>query len=43
VHFGGSNLPVIADFNKNFGAQDEEFVLVLKYNLPFWFRFFKRI
>ena len=43
VHFGGSNLPVIADFNKNFGAQDEEFVLVLKYNLPFWFRFFKPI
>jgi hypothetical protein len=43
VHFGGSNLPVIADFNKNFGAQDEEFILVLKYNLPFWFRFFKRI
>ena len=43
VHFGGSNLPVIADFNKNFGAQDEEFVLVLKYNLPFWFRFFKRV
>lgn len=43
VHFGGSNLPVIADFNKNFGAQDEEFILVLKYNLPFWFRFFKRV
>lgn len=41
VHFGGSNLPVIADFNKNFGAVDEPFVLVYKNNLPFWFRIFK--
>lgn len=41
VHFGGSNLPVIADFNKNFGATDEEFVLLYKNNLPFWFRIFK--
>jgi len=41
VHFGGSNLPVIADFNKNFGAADENFVLVYKNNLPFWFRIFK--
>ncbi|MGN6646653.1 MAG: hypothetical protein ACTHJT_08985 [Cytophaga sp.] len=41
VHFGGSNLPVIADFNKNFGAQDEQFVLVYKNRLPFPFRIFK--
>lgn len=41
VHFGGSNIPVIADFNKNFGAVDEEFVLVYKNKLPFWFRIFK--
>ena len=41
VHFGGSNLPVIADFNKNFGAMDENFVLVYKNTLPFWFRIFK--
>lgn len=41
VHFGGSNLPVIADFNKNFGATDENFVLVYKNTLPFWFRIFK--
>ena len=41
VHFGGSNLPVIADFNKNFGAQDEQFVLVYKNKLPFPFRIFK--
>lgn len=41
VHFGGSNLPVIADFNKNFGATDEEFVLLYKNSLPFWFRIFK--
>jgi len=41
VHFGGSNVPVIADFNKNFGALDEEFVLVYNNKLPFWFRIFK--
>jgi len=41
VHFGGSNIPVIADFNKNFGAIDEPFVLVYKNKLPFWFRIFK--
>lgn len=41
VHFGGSNIPVIADFNKNFGAIDEDFVLVYKNKLPFWFRIFK--
>jgi hypothetical protein len=41
VHFGGSNIPVIADFNKNFGATDENFVLVYKNTLPFWFRIFK--
>ncbi|WP_157447093.1 hypothetical protein [Cytophaga aurantiaca] len=41
VHFGGSNIPVIADFNKNFGATDEQFVLAYKNNLPFWFRIFK--
>gem|GEM_PF-2267104 len=41
VHFGGSNLPVIADFNKNFGALDEDFVLIYKNSLPFWFRLFK--
>lgn len=41
IHFGGSNIPVIADFNKNFGAIDEQFVLVYKNDLPFWFRIFK--
>ena len=41
VHFGGSNLPVIADFNKNFGALDEDFILIYKNTLPFWFRLFK--
>jgi hypothetical protein len=41
VHFGGSNLPVIADFNKNFGAEDEMFILQYKNTLPFWFRIFK--
>lgn len=41
VHFGGSNIPVIADFNKNFGATDEEFVLVYKNNLPFLLRLVK--
>lgn len=41
IHFGGSNLPVIADFNKNFGATDEHFVLAYKNTLPFWFRIFK--
>jgi len=43
VHFGGSNIPVIADFNKNFGAEDENFVLVYKNKLPFLLRFFKHI
>lgn len=41
VHFGGSNIPVIADFNKNFGALDEDFILAYKNTLPFWFRIFK--
>jgi hypothetical protein len=41
VHFGGSNIPVIADFNKNFGAADEQFVLIYRNRLPFWFRIFK--
>ena len=43
VHFGGSNIPVIADFNKNFGAEDEDFVLVYQNRLPFWLRFFKHV
>lgn len=41
VHFGGSNIPVIADFNKNFGAQDEDFVLAYKNRLPFLLRLVK--
>jgi hypothetical protein len=35
VHFGGSTIPVIADFNKNFGAVDERYVKVVKKNILF--------
>jgi uncharacterized membrane protein (UPF0136 family) len=33
VHFGGSAIPVIADFNKNFGATDESYIKISKRNV----------
>jgi hypothetical protein len=33
VHFGGSAIPVIADFNKNFGADDESYIKITKHNV----------
>lgn len=34
VHFGGSNIPAIAEFNKNFGAEDEFYCIYEKSFMP---------
>lgn len=41
VHFGGSNIPAIADFNKNFGAEDESYQLYQHNHLPWYLKWIK--
>lgn len=41
VHFGGSNIPVIADFNKNFGAVDESYQYFNRNRMPWWIKLWR--
>jgi hypothetical protein len=41
IHYGGSNIPAIADFNKNFGATDEYYQLYQHNRLPWYLRWIK--
>ncbi|MFN8414988.1 MAG: hypothetical protein U0U66_01520 [Cytophagaceae bacterium] len=41
IHFGGSNIQAIADFNKNFGATDEYYQLYQHNRLPWYLKWIK--